>query len=363
MPARDSPPPPPRAEVQDADAQCFAAKLKTVFHECHRVLKDDGLLVFSYHHSRGEGWQSLADAVLGAGFLVVNSHPVKAEMSVATPKSQAKEPIQLDIILVCRKRGFVGHPVAGLPDAFSRARAKLARLADDGFSLSRNDRKIVFFGQLLTAISDPSELPSAVGRLPAELDSQLAAPIAFVPGSFHKVSFLTSRGWAMKSTCLGCLAAAWLTWLVLPSVACVADEPAGRAAAEPDYRLATAWWGELPRKWTPVGWKNHLFRYNVLFNGAIAAQPDLNRRTTPWAGQGMLLWPSAADPADYAAFPQGWSADHDAPLLWTVWGLSRFSGTDAKRRPENGTVPFGRPTAARPRLRQELFAHIPARRT
>ena len=111
----------------------------------------------------------------------------------------------------------------------------------------------------------------------------------------------------MKSTCLGCLAVAWLTWLVLPSVACVADEPAGRAAAEPDYRLATAWWGELPRKWTPVGWKNHLFRYNVLFNGAIAAQPDLNRRTTPWAGQGMLLWPSAADPADYAAFPQGWT--------------------------------------------------------
>ena len=157
---------------------------RTVFRECHRVLKDDGLLVFSYHHSRGEGWQSLADAVLGAGFLVVNSHPVKAEMSVATPKSQAKEPIQLDIILVCRKRGFAGYPVAGLPDAFSRARAKLARLADDGFSLSRNDRKIVFLGQLLTAISDPSELSSAVGHLPAELDSQLTTPHRLRPREF-----------------------------------------------------------------------------------------------------------------------------------------------------------------------------------
>ncbi len=126
----------------------------------------------------------------------------------------------------------------------------------------------------------------------------------------------------MKSTYLGCLAAAWFAWLALPSVVLAADEPAGRAAAEPDYRLASAWWGELPRKWTPVGWKNHLFRYNVLFNGAIAAQPDLNRRTTQWAGQGMLLWPSTADPADYAAIPQGWSADHDAPLLWTDWGQS-----------------------------------------
>ena len=41
----------------------------------------------------------MAKAILGAGFLVVNSQPVKAEMSVATPKSQAKEPIQFDISL------------------------------------------------------------------------------------------------------------------------------------------------------------------------------------------------------------------------------------------------------------------------
>ena len=77
-------------EIQDADADHFAAKLKAVFQECHRVLKDDGLLVFTYHHSRDEGWTALAEAILGAGFTVVNSQPVKAEMSVATPKSQAK---------------------------------------------------------------------------------------------------------------------------------------------------------------------------------------------------------------------------------------------------------------------------------
>ena len=108
----------------------------------------------AYHHSRDDGWQSLAEAVLGAGFIVVNSQPVKAEMSVATRKSQAKEPIQLDIILVCRKQAFVGdRPASRAQDALARARAKLSRLADEGFSLSRNDRKIVFFGQLLTAMS------------------------------------------------------------------------------------------------------------------------------------------------------------------------------------------------------------------
>ena len=70
-----------------------------------RVLKDNGLLVFTYHHSRAEGWSSILRALMEANLAVVAAHPIKAEMSGATPKQQAKEPIDLDIILVCRKRG------------------------------------------------------------------------------------------------------------------------------------------------------------------------------------------------------------------------------------------------------------------
>jgi len=143
-------------EVQDADADSFAAKLYAVFAECHRVLKDDGLLVFTYHHSRAEGWGSLAKAVFGAGFSIVNAHPVKAEMSVAAPKSQAKEPIQLDIILVCKKR----ERDARLPVESSRAMGKtveqayqkLVRLSSVGLQFSQNDRRIVVVSQFLSAL-------------------------------------------------------------------------------------------------------------------------------------------------------------------------------------------------------------------
>jgi putative DNA methylase len=86
----------------------------------HRVLRDDGLLVFTYHHSRAEGWTSLAEAVLGAEFALVNAHPLKAEMSVAAPKSQAKEPIQLDVVLVCRKRATDDRRKAEGGDAFRK---------------------------------------------------------------------------------------------------------------------------------------------------------------------------------------------------------------------------------------------------
>jgi putative DNA methylase len=164
------------SEVQDTDAKKFAAKLCSVFCECYRVLKSDGLLVFSYHHSREEGWHSLAEAIFGAGFSVVNAHPVKAEMSVATPKSQAKDPIQLDVILVCRKHDQNARSVLEHPGrAIARAWAKLARLANEGFELSASDRKVAIRGQLLATLSDPTELSSL------EASISEAVSIAFLP--------------------------------------------------------------------------------------------------------------------------------------------------------------------------------------
>jgi putative DNA methylase len=147
------------SEVQDSDADRFAIKLQGVFRECGRILKDEGLLVFTYHHSREEGWKALADAVFGAGFVVVNSQPVKAEMSVATPKSQAKQPIQLDIILVCRKGTRTQQSERrSVQEALESAKAKLRRLREAGLCLSLNDRKIVHFGQLLATLGSSQEV-------------------------------------------------------------------------------------------------------------------------------------------------------------------------------------------------------------
>jgi len=129
------------------------------------------LLVFTYHHSRAEGWTALAHGVLGAGFVVVNSQPVKAEMSVATPKSQAKDPIQLDIIIVCRKECMAESHRPTVAKAMESARTKLRRLHAAGFELSRNDRKIVIFGQLLTTLSSPED----AAHFALHADTELAA--------------------------------------------------------------------------------------------------------------------------------------------------------------------------------------------
>ena len=145
------------AEVQDADASSFAYKLCRVFTECHRVLVDDGLLVFSYHHSREDGWISVARAVMNAGFAITQSQPVKAELSVATPKSQTREPIDLDVLIVCRKRAADHRTPCADQDALCRATSSATRQVGQfnsaGRTLSRGDVRVVLLSQLLVALS------------------------------------------------------------------------------------------------------------------------------------------------------------------------------------------------------------------
>jgi putative DNA methylase len=156
-------------EVQDPDPQAFADKLMAVLAECHRVLRDSGLLVFSYHHSREEGWSSVSQAVHGAGFSFVASQPIKSEMSVATPKSQAKEPIDLDVLLVCRKSIDDQRPhleaETAARTAISAALDQVQRFNRSGRMLSRGDIRVIVLSQILVELS--------AGRNGNELNQEL----------------------------------------------------------------------------------------------------------------------------------------------------------------------------------------------
>lgn len=155
-------------EVQNANAEDFSDRLASVWQESHRVLKDDGLLAFTYHHSRPEGWRCVLRALMQAGFGITAAHPIKAEMSVAMPKQQAKEPIDLDIIVVCRKRALLEtHRWNGdlLGTVAPPAQAQVGRLRAAGRKLSRNDVRIIVMAQLLRQLSRSPTLDSAVHLL------------------------------------------------------------------------------------------------------------------------------------------------------------------------------------------------------
>ncbi len=152
---------------------------------------------------------------------------------------------------------------------------------------------------------------------------------------------------------LGVLAIGTLLSEILADPAtCGASEP------EPNTRLAAQWWPPQRNVWTPIGWKDHLFRFDVIFNGTVVAQPHVplvkKKHTQPWEGQGVILSmtpikvgkepdPPRKEPyllagllPEWGEGRQGWS-DHPAPVLWTEWPVGKF-----------GMI-----------IRQEIFAHIP----
>lgn len=45
------------------------------------------------------------------------------------------------------------------------------------------------------------------------------------------------------------------------------------AHTEIDFKTASSWWPEISNKWTPVAWRDHRFRFTVLWNGSVMVIP------------------------------------------------------------------------------------------
>lgn len=79
----------------------FTKGLSQVFAECARVLKNQGLMVFTYHHRKVEAWQSISIALRTAGLVVTKVLPVRSEGTGAFHSSEGN--IKWDSVIVCRK--------------------------------------------------------------------------------------------------------------------------------------------------------------------------------------------------------------------------------------------------------------------
>jgi putative DNA methylase len=136
-------------EVQSPSPQHFQRAITAVWTECARVLKDDGLLAFTFHQARVSGWAALVSALADAGFSITAIQPVKGEMSTSSTK-YGKEPSNLDSIVVCRKSGIDEQPVSS-DDAAQVAQGMLIELQEAGLSVGAGDIRSVVRGHVLAA--------------------------------------------------------------------------------------------------------------------------------------------------------------------------------------------------------------------
>jgi len=139
-----------RKELANAD---YEAKMTAIFAECHRVLRDDGVLTVMFTHKRAEAWDTLGMSLMEAGFTIETSWPVATE-SDNSLHIAAKNAASSTIMLVCRKRSADGGSVffedveAQVRDAAREALTKFSAFGIDGVDLL-----LATYGPALSVIS------------------------------------------------------------------------------------------------------------------------------------------------------------------------------------------------------------------
>ena len=114
-----------RADPSSADA--FVDGLGRVFMEIERVLKPDGLVVFTYRHSQADAWQSLARAIAKSGLAVSTMFPIPGEAGVGLHSHEGSG--LWDAVFVLREAGSCSRtdPLIVSENAVRDAEACVAR--------------------------------------------------------------------------------------------------------------------------------------------------------------------------------------------------------------------------------------------
>lgn len=90
-------------ETRNLTQDDYRNGLYKVFLECNRVIKNNGLMIFSFHDRSLESWESLLCGINKAGFNLIRTYPLHSETRTGAHTSN-KNSIALDIMLICKKK-------------------------------------------------------------------------------------------------------------------------------------------------------------------------------------------------------------------------------------------------------------------
>lgn len=110
----------------------FEKELGEVFSNIISALKEDGTLVFTYHHSGSESWGQVLESLCEVGFEVTGAYPITADLD----KLEKGESVSFDIIIVAR-------PVKGRePISWNSLRRSIFRTAKQTHDQLKNKREL-----------------------------------------------------------------------------------------------------------------------------------------------------------------------------------------------------------------------------
>ncbi|WP_066640194.1 DUF1156 domain-containing protein [Desulfolucanica intricata] len=132
-----------------------------IFAECHRVIKDEGIMTIMFTHKTPQAWEALTRSLIENGWTITSSMPVESE-SAASMHQKDMAAAASSIFLTCRKRvksnkdtpafwtGFGGSGVAQrVRQAVGQALKEFEHLG-----LSAVDEMVASYGRALQVLSE-----------------------------------------------------------------------------------------------------------------------------------------------------------------------------------------------------------------
>ncbi len=167
----------PRLLPEEEANEYYRVRLTACWAEAYRVLKDGGLLAFTFHHSEDSQWAIVLQSLFESGFLLEQVYPIASDEMKGEGGQFGAKGTEYDMIHVCRKRLEARAPVSW-PKMRQWVKAELKRLRRllESYKvreLSDADIRTIFrgkalefysrhYGQVFTSENEPLSIRDAL---------------------------------------------------------------------------------------------------------------------------------------------------------------------------------------------------------
>ena len=132
----------------------YVERMRNIFSECRRIIKDDGIMTIMFTHKTTEAWDALTVGIIQAGFRITATWPVKTE-SDSSLNIRDRAAARSTILLVCRPKGDTNSTGSSWESVQRQIRQRVSeRLPQfEEYGLTPLDTYLAAFGPALEVIS------------------------------------------------------------------------------------------------------------------------------------------------------------------------------------------------------------------
>lgn len=184
----------------------YQSRMASIFSECRRVLKSDGVMTVMFTHKATGAWDALASSLISAGFVITASWPINTEAE-SSLHINAKSAAKSTILLVCRPSETSRHTEQEArywediePKLISAVRRKIPEFQSAG--ISGVDLYLACFGPALEIFSEawPLKRGRAVQVVQSRKKSSTATvdPYAVTPEDALDAARREVKAWRLE---------------------------------------------------------------------------------------------------------------------------------------------------------------------